>query len=601
MIRLVNTQQESAAHSSAGRETRPGVSPPLPGDLVPLVIGVTGHRDLVPDEIPALRRRVRAFFSELREQHPDLPLVVMSPLAEGADRMVAEEARSLGIPLIVPLPFPMEIYQQDFQSPESLADFQELCAEAEVIELPLLPGDTPETIAEYGPRRDAHYARMGIYLCAHCHILLAIWDGKKSKKLGGTAQVVRFHHWDEMPGFVERNESSIQILAEDESDLVYHLVCSRDRSDGEPAEGLEPLDCWWYTTDDRTPRTREMPSAYLGIFERAAEFNRDVLRYRDHIRESGWPLLPDDTPGQVKAVAAPVNTMFMAADWLAIHFQSQVTRALRTIYVLAGLMGLCFIAYSDLPGLDLMVYLFLAFFMAGVVIYRVAERRAWHRKYLDYRALAEGLRVQCYWVAAGVTAGRTTKFAHDNFLQKQDVELGWIRNVMRYTGRLGDISQPSREGVEFTRREWVGEPHPGGGQLAYYERKAVERGGLGRRTAAIGNFCLWAGITVAIVLAIFGHRMPENSKDILIVLMGILPLMAAIRESYAQKRAEKELIKQYVFMGRIFRNARRQLDEAETDHSRRQILKALGDAALEEHAQWLLMHRERPLEHGRMS
>jgi hypothetical protein len=68
-------------------------------------------------------------------------------------------------------------------------------------------------------------------------------------------------------------------------------------------------------------------------------------------------------------------------------------------------MGLAFIAYSDLPGFDLMVYFFLAFFGAGVLIYRVAERGGWHRKYLDYRALAEGLRVQCYWIAAGVPPG----------------------------------------------------------------------------------------------------------------------------------------------------------------------------------------------------
>jgi hypothetical protein len=264
-------------------------------------------------------------------------------------------------------------------------------------------------------------------------------------------------------------------------------------------------------------------------------------------------------------------------------------------------MGLAFIGYSDLAGHEFLVYVFLMLFGGGVFIYRVAERRAWHRKYLDYRALAEGLRVQCYWVAAGVTAGRTTKFAHDNFLQKQDVELGWIRNVMRYTGRLGDIAMPTPEGLEFTRTEWVGEPHPGGGQLAYYERKALERTELGRRTAAIGSFCLWAGISFAIVLALFGRQMPHGTKDVVIVLMGVLPLLAAIREAYAQKRAEKELIKQYLFMARIFRNARRQLESASSDHVRRQILKALGDAALEEHAQWLLMHRERPLEHGRMS
>jgi hypothetical protein len=573
----------------------------LPDDQVPLVVGVTGHRDLLPEEIPQLRQRVSQFLETLGHSYPDLPLVVMSPLAEGADRIVAEEARARGIPLIVPLPFPQEIYEQDFPTPDALAAFRMLCADAELVVLPLLPGDTPAMVASPGPRRDAHYARLGIYLCAHCHILLALWDGKDSDKLGGTAQVVRFHQWDEMPGFVERNESSVQVLAEDESDLVYHVVCSRNQPDGAPAEGLEPLECWWFTTKEQAPRTREMPVEYRSIFERAAEFNRDVRRFRERIAHAGWPLLPDDTPASVTSVATPVNAMFMAADYLAIHFQRQVTRALQTIYVLAALMGLAFIAYSDLSGMDSMVYFFLLFFAAGVIIFRVTERRAWHRKYLDYRALAEGLRVQCYWIAAGVTAGRTTKFAHDNFLQKQDVELGWIRNVMRYTGRRGDVATPTPEGLDFARREWVGEPDPGSGQLAYYQRKAAERSELRRRTAAIGSFCLWTGIVVAVALAAFGRQLPDDGKDVLIVLMGVLPLMAAIRESYAQKRAEKELIKQYLFMARIFGNARRRLETAGSDSGRRKILKALGDAALEEHAQWLLTHRERPVEPGRMS
>ncbi|HKK31793.1 MAG TPA: hypothetical protein VKA18_15520, partial [Alphaproteobacteria bacterium] len=43
----------------------------LLGGLVPLVIGVTGHRDLVDDELPQLRLRVRDFFSTLQKTHPD--------------------------------------------------------------------------------------------------------------------------------------------------------------------------------------------------------------------------------------------------------------------------------------------------------------------------------------------------------------------------------------------------------------------------------------------------------------------------------------------------------------------------------------------------
>jgi hypothetical protein len=78
--------------------------------------------------------------------------------------------------------------------------------------------------------------------------------------------------------------------------------------------------------------------------------------------------------------------------------------------------------------------------------------------------------------------------------------------------------------------------------------------------------------------------------------MGCILLMVGVRQSYAKSTAESELIKQYEFMHRIFRNARRKLDEAQSDSDRRRILKMLGDAALEEHGQWILMHRERSID-----
>jgi hypothetical protein len=79
--------------------------------------------------------------------------------------------------------------------------------------------------------------------------------------------------------------------------------------------------------------------------------------------------------------------------------------------------------------------------------------------------------------------------------------------------------------------------------------------------------------------------------------MGCVLLMVGVRQSYAKSTAESELIKQYEFMHRIFYNARRRLDAAENDVERRRILKILGDASLEEHAEWILMHRERSIDH----
>ena len=77
-----------------------------------------------------------------------------------------------------------------------------------------------------------------------------------------------------------------------------------------------------------------------------------------------------------------------------------------------------------------------------------------------------------------------------------------------------------------------------------------------------------------------------------------LPLIAGVRDAYSHKKAERELIKQYRFMSKVLANARRLLDSSPDLAFRRRILMAVGNAALEEHAEWILMHRERPLEHG---
>ncbi len=582
-----------AASPSRGTEARP--------QPVPLVIGVTGHRDLVESEIPELEKMVRGFLLTMQGRFSDLPLTIMSPLSEGADRLVARIARELGIPLIVPLPMPRDLYLDDFDSQESRREFESLCEGAEVYELGVVEGQTLESISAQGHGRNLQYAQMGVYICAHSHILLALWDGKPAQMVGGTANVIQFHQWDVMPGFTGQNTRMRQILADDESDLVYHIVCSRDRPDGQPEATFRPLQAEWFTTDAENPRTEELPPQYVEIFHRTAQFNEDAVRYAKDIETKSWPLLPDDAPADLKQAVSGIDRMFCIADFLAIHYQVRVTRALRLIYSLAVLMGLAFIAYTDLPGADIMVYAFLGLFAVGYVIFKLADRGAWHRKYLDYRALAEGLRVQFYWAAAGVQGERHSKYAHDNFLQKQDVELGWIRNVMRVAGHGGvdRLAGTPATGLEFTVREWVG-GEPGGpeGQLGYYVRKIDERIRHTKLTETIGTACLWSGMAVTLALAFASDKLSDSLSSMLIIMMGILPLIAAVREAYAQKRAEKELIKQYVFMSRIFKNARRKLDEAENDNQRLQILRALGNAALDEHAEWILIHRDRPLEHG---
>lgn len=567
--------------------------------VTPLVVGVTGHRNLCAREVGPLRERVRDFFTQLQREFPGLPLVVLDSLAAGGDQLVAEEALETGARLIAPLPFARELYVQDFRDADRAA-FESLCARAEVLPLPLVPGNTDAEIARQGPARDRQYAQAGVFVASHCHILLALWDGRESDLLGGTGQVVRYHLDGTMPGWIERSHSHPVVLGSGDESLLYHLVCSRQGGDSEsiPPTPLQPLQAHWISQEHRRAAADGMPEEFRRMFTNMQQFNVDAMRHADDIQVP--PATHDATSGHPDCTA--LDSLFGVADRLAIHFQVRVLRAMRGLYVLAALMGVAFVCYSDLPT-DLpyvgdAIYVFVALFTAGVYLARLARRRAWHRKYIDYRALAEGLRVQGYWRRAGVGADDPGAFAHDNFMQKQDVELGWIRNVMR-AAVIQAASGSRRDGLATVIAEWIGAAQ-GDGQLGYYAHKTEQRTRAHHHTQWLERALLILVIAASLLLALFHQWLAPDTTTSLVALMGVLAIIAAARESYAYRKADKELIKQYRYMGGIFASARRKLDDTRDPDAQRDVLRALGEAALAEHAEWALMHRERPLEHGKL-
>ncbi len=563
-----------------------------------MIVAVTGHRDLVAEEIPTIRKRVSIFLTELRDEYPDRGVSVMSALAEGADQLVADEALKLGIPIIAPLPMKRQLYLRDFDDIKVQERFEYLCSRAaEIYELPVAHGNTLESIGDYGAARDQQYAQLGVFLCAHCHILLALWDGKDNDQLGGTGQVVRFHHDDVMPGYTSEDTGSSLILADDESDLVYHIVCSRDRQDGQPAESLQVGEHSWFSLDKDEPRSRTLPESHRRVFQYTSEFSKDALEHAGEIRDEAWPLLSAKEHAELPTGLRDIDHVFRAADWLAIHFQKRMLFALRATHLLAMMMGLMYIAYSDLLPMRYFLYAFLGFFLLATAMHSVSAHRAWHRKYLDYRTLAEGLRVQLYWAAAGVMTGSKSKFTHDTFLQTQDPDLGWIRNVMRVAGTECDASDyHEKAGLDFTLREWLGDADSG--QLGYFRRKGEERARRFLRTERLAKLVLWVGFAAITLFVLMSAELGELIRDPVVILMGVLLLFAGVRQSYSFSIADAELIKQFEFMHRIFSNSRRRIDATESDDEKRRILQLLGDAALGEHAQWILMHRERSLDQG---
>src|SRR5262249_2871465 len=115
--------------------------------------------------------------------------ILLSPLAEGADRLVAEVALEMNAQLIVPLPMSIDLYEEDFQ--DSKTEFHRLLKQAH-FSFEVFPPYDREAVKTDPQARDLRYEAVGKYIVRASQILLALWDGVPSNKVGSTAAVVNF-------------------------------------------------------------------------------------------------------------------------------------------------------------------------------------------------------------------------------------------------------------------------------------------------------------------------------------------------------------------------------------------------------------------------
>jgi hypothetical protein len=148
------------------------------GALSELRIGATGHRALA--EVPRVLAGVEEALDRIEAVFPGRALVVVSCLAEGADRLVTEAVlRRAGARLVAILPMAHGELVADFATPESRVEFEALLARAaEVVELPACA------------TRDEAYAAANEWLLAGVEVLAAVWDGTGAQGQAGTAEVV---------------------------------------------------------------------------------------------------------------------------------------------------------------------------------------------------------------------------------------------------------------------------------------------------------------------------------------------------------------------------------------------------------------------------
>ncbi len=336
--------------------------------------------------------------------------------------------------------------------------------------------------------------------------------------------------------------------------------------------------------------------------------------------------------------------------------------------------------------------------LAAVQYFGWYQSKGFEPQRFDYRAIAEGLRVQFYWCMAGL--GRS---AGANYMQRQRTELTWIRAIVstiglpyhRWRREFHRLSLPGKRIVlRAVQSKWIERQtifyrdqcglcqelqhifHALGwgatlAGLAHVVMMLLWRlipGGTDH-PVALGIACLAITSAVSLILrltpaehstlsedlgddrlkkqaplllrmsrVIWPHMrvrdavavaltltlpwpflLPGLSRnipathDLWIIILGITLLAGAILIAWAEKRLYAEHSRQYEAMRDLFAAARDRMEDllarldaavkeerpdegARTVSQAQGLIFALGREALDEHAEWLILHRARPLE-----
>lgn len=564
--------------------------------LIPIVIGVTGHRDVPLSDPPLLEGATRNILSEMAGKTHHSPHILISCLAEGADRIAARCALEMGWMLGVVLPAPKEIYERDFEEQSSKDEFRKLLNAAIWVEcVPECDTGSPD------------YFGAGERLMQQSQQLIAYWDGKSTGLAGGTSHVVELF-LSEIPdagrglsgNTIPDARPVLQVVTRRSSDFnsirqeqVGNIKPVAPHPDGMSGEG-------------EFKRWDE-------VFERIDLFNKDakflIANNPFAIASSNGYLKGGVIDAQKSrlSLSDPSRSMFAMAD--ALSQQAQKERG--WIFVVVGVLATLAIILEQLYSGPYSSPQVLGYAVGAVIlaafVYKLGQRKRVESRYLDYRSLAEACRIQYYWMLAGIDAS-----VADYFLSDQRDELEWIRQALRTNELSIDIGMLKKEedlsSLEQIRVDWIED------QRHYFMgTKGMPRGNKAQENKSKNKVwsmwaavLFWLGVCAVVVLTVSQLILAKNSPELGKMLAewsgiayGLLFSAAGLIKVYQEVKAFSEHSNSYRKSGLLMQRASQRLCAAIKDNKPADALNIIFDTgleALDENGDWLVLHRNRPVE-----
>lgn len=600
------------------------------------MIGITGHRDIAHKHIETLKTRAREIFDYLIDKYPSTPIVVLSPLADGADRIVAEVALETKykerITLSVPLPMDEKNYKDTFgkglkylniSTEESVAEFDYLLKN--IIEqkneyipkiIPMLFDEEVYEKANLENKRQIRrkqYSIVGEYIAIHSNVLIAIYDESEEEKQGGTKETVR----KKLTGDFEY----FQILDEDvtyqEDGIVYSISVPKSDKEcttnyqikklfpnGEEKIGLIQKDenqnnfiiSFVNNFKDKflkpciDSNKKESYNLYTQHHKNIECFNKDVDKYFVDIEEKAKSDIKKLNNCNDKLIHKNIMIRRSAA-YLSSLYQTKMKNTEKYILSLIGFTIFFVMIKTNYQNFTYISSLEIVYVVLITLFYIAYQTfKGYKEKTEDYRAISEALRVQTAWNMANINDAAALYY-----LSHQKDEIGWIRTAVR---GINIFYIPKRENEPFDIKQindyWVAE------QISYFE-KNLKKYDTNEETIdkkIKKYFGLFIFFTVLFTVLEYTTKISSCTTSIWgltvvdffkIVLIAVPATTASYLKSKQLFDGNNDLLKEYKLSLDIFIRAKKLLDDS--SKNKQKVYKNLGIEALRENSSWIITRR----------
>jgi hypothetical protein len=529
-------------------------------------IGVVGHRNIATEQIAVLEVELAKQLQMLSDLLGNsskgdgvtsaIPIVVLSALAEGADRLFARAALDLfgkRICLVAVLPMAADEYEKDF--PNSVDEFRDLvsqCSQVLVVE------------QKANETREAQYRRSWELICAQSNLLFALWD-LKTGQIAGTAECIRTRCFSAAqtqlgeaymagPIIVIPTARAAEQVGETDP-LVAHLkrigvVGSNPIATTTSAEALSSHTAW----------IKEYAAVALAVSES---------------RTAPLPLLTDT---------------FGAAEITAKKQRQSINSSLKFMAIGFYVLAIALIFAGNLLPNAPVHFLASALTVIAVICWARMRNRGEYRIFVGARVLAEAARAQLALNRMGIA-----RRAVDLLRYRSGAVSTTIRELLRSLGE----PQPHQKGRYENCAGWLDE------QIDYYTGSALARQSqfAQREKIRINILCIGnAAVAIAIVVAqvitwLLQVPIPRTAMSVGIAIAISLSISGVLMGLHTQQMQLREQSESFTRMHSILLTFKDWMSAADktpnylNEQQRIDAAQWVLSQALSEHEDWCLRQR----------